>query len=489
VRAAKLNTPLYFQSAVSQLEALDCRSCTSLDLVEMYIDRIERLDGVTNAVVSRRFADAREEAIRSDAGRMAGNSPRPLEGLPMTVKESFAVTGLPTTWGLPHLKGNIASSDALAVQRLKRAGAVILGKTNVPELLADWQTFNELYGVTSNPWNPQHSPGGSSGGSAVAMAAGYAALELGSDIGASIRGPAHFCGVYGHKPTYGIASPLGQAAHPMRSVPDLSVIGPLARSAEDLALALSVIAGPDTIDGRGWRLELPRSTLKNLEEARIGIVLKDEVCPPGAEVTAALTRLTGFLRSAGALVTEIRMPVVEPADLRRLYLTMLRAATSRAHDAKTVRRFVTELADVPEADHSYWTLARRAVVLSHREWLQLNERRHQFRFQCDTFFERCDVLITPIASTAAWQHDQSEPRHERTIQVDEVPSRSIEQLYWAAFATLAYLPATAVPIGASAAGLPIGAQIIGPQYADQTTLWLARELEQRFHAYIAPPGY
>ncbi len=217
-----------------------------LELLDHYIARIERLDGRTNAVVVRDFDRARERARTLDAQRKDGRA-TPLFGVPMTVKESFNLAGLPTTWGHEEQRHSAAHEDALAVQRLTDAGAVVFGKTNVPVDLGDWQSFNPVYGATSNPWNLAHTPGGSSGGAAAAMAAGFSALELGSDIGGSIRVPAHYCGVFGHKSSWGLCSSRGQSLAPVASVTDIAVIGPLARSAEDLSLALDVIAGADPL--------------------------------------------------------------------------------------------------------------------------------------------------------------------------------------------------------------------------------------------------
>jgi amidase len=195
----------------------------------------------------------------------------------MTVKESFDVIGLPTTWGLTELKENIPTANALAVDRLLAAGAVIFGKTNAPVLLADSQSYNPVYGTTNNPWDTSRTPGGSSGGAAAALAAGLTGLELGSDIGGSIRNPAHYCGVFGHKPTYGIAPPRGQALYGNVATSDISVIGPLARSAEDLTLALDIVAGPDPVEAAVWRLDLAAPRGKALTDYRIAVMLDDPI--------------------------------------------------------------------------------------------------------------------------------------------------------------------------------------------------------------------
>ena len=200
-----------FATAIELAAAIRNKEASSLELTDMYIERVERYDGQTNAVVVHDFERGREAAKAADSALAKGESAGPLHGVPMTVKEAFNVTGLPTTWGIPELRDNIASEDADYVQRLKGAGAVIFGKTNVPLNLGDFQSFNDIYGTTNNPWDLTRTPGGSSGGSSAALAAGLTALEAGSDIGGSIRNPAHYCGVYGHKPTWGIVSDEGHA--------------------------------------------------------------------------------------------------------------------------------------------------------------------------------------------------------------------------------------------------------------------------------------
>src|SRR5207244_1010974 len=233
-----------------------------LELLDLYLARVEKYDGALNAIVVRDFERARTRARAADRALAKRQPWGPLHGVPMTIKESYDVAGLPTTWGVPAYKNNVATRNAVAVDRLLAAGAVLFGKTNVPLYLADWQSFNAIYGTTNNPWDVTRAPGGSSGGSAAALAAGLTGLEAGSDIGSSIRNPAHFCGVYGHKPTWGIVPRRGQALPWQEAPVDIDVVGPLARSADDLVLALSVMAGPDAVDAAGWQLRLrsPRQT-------------------------------------------------------------------------------------------------------------------------------------------------------------------------------------------------------------------------------------
>jgi amidase len=236
---------LEYQSAVQLADALRAKRLSSLELTDRLIARIERLDTRLNAVIARDFDRARDAAKAADAALSRGDT-GPLLGVPMTVKESFNVAGLPTTWGIPEAKGFRARDDALIVSRVRAAGAVILGKTNVPLVLGDWQSYNAIYGVTRNPWDLERTPGGSSGGSAAALAAGFGPLSLGSDIGGSLRVPAHFCGVAALKPTHGLVPSRGHAppgALALPREPDLAVVGPMARTVDDLVRLFDVIAG------------------------------------------------------------------------------------------------------------------------------------------------------------------------------------------------------------------------------------------------------
>jgi amidase len=224
----------------------------------------------------------------------------------MTVKERFGIAGLPTTWGNPNFKHGNAEVDALVVQRLKAAGAIVLGKTNVPLNLTDWQSFNEVYGTTNNPWDRARTPGGSSGGGAAALAAGFVPLELGSDIGGSLRAPAHFCGVFSHKPSLDLVPLRGVGPPQAPAVPlrgDLAVIGPMARSAADLALELAVAAGPDEVtEGIGYKLALPPPRHEKLADYRVLVIDRHPLCRTADSVTGALNRLAERLGQAGCKV-------------------------------------------------------------------------------------------------------------------------------------------------------------------------------------------
>jgi amidase len=457
------------------------------ELLEHYLARAKAHDGALNAIVVKDIARARKAAAAVDRARASGEALPPLAGVPMTVKESFNLTGHPTTWGDPAFAGTKARTDALAVTRFREAGAVIFGKTNVPLMLADWQSTNAVYGTTNNPWDVTRTPGGSSGGSAAALAAGMTGLEIGSDIGASIRNPAHYCGLFGHKPTWGICSPKG---HSLGTVApsDISAIGPLARSAGDLALALDIMAGPDEIDGTGWALTLPKPRVAGLKGLRVAVVAEDANAEVDTRYSALLADLARALRREGAKVSLTARPAFDTTEMARLYILMLRAATSARLTDAAAARWQAEAAKRGPDDASYVALMARGNLLAHRDWLKLNEARHVMRHAWASFFEDWDVVLTPVASGPAFPHDHAGERHERTIMVNGHAQPVTDQLFWAGYPGLFYLPATVAPLGLID-GLPVGVQIIGAQYADRTTIRVAQLLEKAWRGFTPPPGY
>ena len=407
----------------------------------------------------------------------------------MTVKEAFDLAGFPSTWGLAEHKNRLAARSAVAVERLLRAGANVFGKSNVPTLLADWETNNPVYGKTVNPWNPERTPGGSSGGSAAALAAGLTGLELGSDIGGSIRNPAHFCGVYGHKPTWGIVPRTGQAL-PWQTAPvDIDVVGPLARSADDLAIALSAMAGPDEIEAAGWQLRLRPPRQKRLRDFKVALMLDAPEIAVDRRVQDRLQALADFLGRQKAKVDDRARPAIDMGEAFSVYVKLLRAATSDRQSDADFDKNVGIARGLSPGDESYYARATRAAVLSHRDWLATNETRHRMRLAWAEFFTRYDLLLCPVAGTAAFPHDQKGERYDRTLVVNGKRVPVTDHLFWAGYTGASYLPSTAAPCGFTPAGLPVGVQIVGPQHGDLTCLAFARLLEREFQAFVPPPGY
>ena len=478
-----------FRSARQLAAEIRRKKVGCLELLDLYLARVDKYDGALNAIVVRDIERARTRARAADRALARRDVWGPLHGVPITVKESYDVAGLPTTWGVPTYKSNVAKSNAVVVDRLLAAGAVLFGKTNVPLFLADWQSFNAIYGTTNNPWDVTRAPGGSSGGSAAALAAGLTGLEAGSDIGSSIRNPAHFCGVFGHKPTWGIVPRTGQALPWQQAPVDIDVVGPLARSADDLALALSIMAGPEPTEAAGWQLRLRAPKARRLRDFRVALMLDVPEAPVDRAVQDRLRALGDFLGRQKVKVDDRARPAIDTAEAFAVYTRLLRSATSdRQSDADFAKN--TELAaSLPSGDQSYYARATRAAVLSHRDWLAANETRTRMRRAWAEFFTRYDLLLCPVAGVAAFPHDQKRERHERTVLVNGRERPVTEHLFWAGYSGMSFLPSTASPCGFTQAGLPVGVQIIGPQYGDLTCLAFARLLEREFQPFVPPPGF
>lgn len=482
-------TDMAFWPAVQLIRALSARKIGALELLEHYAARIEKHDRALNSLCVLDLDAARKRARafdRASARKSARHAP--LAGLPMTVKESFDLAGHPTTWGLLEYKRNRAAKNALAVERFLAAGANVFGKSNVPVMLADWETNNPVYGRTVNPWDPTRTPGGSSGGAAAALAAGLTGLEAGSDIGGSIRNPAHYCGVYGHKPTWGICSLAGHALPGMAHPADISVIGPLARSAADLELALSVMGGPDAIDGAGWKLALPAPRRKTLRGLRVAVVATHPTAETDASVQGAIGALAKFLSGKGAKVSERARPGFDFGEAHRVFVQLLRGATSSRLAPDQFSNLLVTRADLDPNDQSYYAQMVRANTQPHKDWLAASNRRHQMRRAWAEFFEEWDVLLCPNAASAAFPHSIPGERWERMIPVNGKPQPATTQMWWAGISGMCYLPGTAAPIGLSSGGLPLSVQIVGPQHGDLTTIRVARLIEREYYAFVPPPG-
>ncbi len=461
------------------------REIGCVELLDHYIGRVERLDNRINAVVVRDFerARARARSLDSQSDRAA-----PFFGVPMTVKESFDLKGHPTTWGFEERREHRAEEDALAVERIEAAGAVVFGKTNVPVALADWQSYNPVYGTASNPWDQSRTPGGSSGGGAAAVAAGLSALEIGTDIGGSVRVPAHFCGIFGHKPSWGLCSVRGHSLTNAAGMTDISVLGPLARSARDLRLALDALSGHDPRES-GATVNLPPPRARAMRDLRVAVWADQPGQATSRETIAAIEALAAELERAGATVNRGARPDFDPREAYHLYLTLLDAALSaRAPEDVLARKRERKARQEPGANTAD-DVIDRAVDLSHREWLQLNERRHQIRRAWAAFFGDWHVLLCPALGVPALPHMQEGATRQRTYTVDGRTIAYNDLLFWPGVTCGYHLPASVAPIGMSGERLPIGVQIVGNLHDDHTTIRVAELIEEAGHAFVAPPGW
>jgi amidase len=454
---------ILFRSATEAAELLQRKALSSRELTDLLLKRIDVANPALNAVVERRGEIAMDEAAAADDA-IARGVRSPLLGMPMTVKDSFNVAGLHTTWGNPDFKDYVADWDATVVQRLRQAGAIIVGKTNVAFMLGDFgQTGNELYGVTNNPWDLSRTPGGSTGGGAAALAAGLTFLEYGSDLVGSIRIPATFCGVYGLKPSVGTVpltgfQPPGPPVGP-NEMTYLSAVGPLARSARDLRTALLVTAGPEDPAARAytWRLSPSRHT--RLEDFRVGVVLDHDHAPVSSEVTSVLSNAVDALAAAGVSIVEGWPEGIDPvqeAETFGFHVGLFFAFAQPGEESGSMEAFI---------EHERRRMASRAA------WAR--------------YFADVDVFLCPANFTPAFPHDRR-PFEQRTISTPEGERPYDNQPFWISHASLPGLPAAVAPVGMTPGRLPVGAQIIGPLFEDDTAVTFAELLADVIGGYEPP---
>jgi amidase len=456
--------PTHFKSATALTDAIRRGEISSLDLLNLYLDRIQRYNDDINAVVALDVAAARVRAAEADKALAQGESWGPLHGLPMTVKDVFEVAGMPATSGDPKLKSYIPKRNAIAVQRLIDAGAIIFGKTNVPYHALDIQSYNDIYGTTNNPWDLSRTPGGSSGGSAAALAAGLTPLELGSDLGGSIRFPAHYTGVFGHKPSFGLIPRYGHIPPMPGQVPPdvmpnvpLFVVGPLARSAEDLALSIEVLTTLGLEEKSNRKPELLPVPSHAFSRYRVAVWLTDSypASEIDAEVLAILKKTVGKLRRAGLYIDEDARPDISLEHMNFIHLQI-------------VDHLLTGSLPLPD-------------------WLTSAQKTIQAKW--DAFFKQYDVLLAPVSLTVAFPHNHEGSLMTRSLMVNGKETRMFNNMTWARIAIVSGLPATAAPVGLSDSGLPVGIQIIGAKLEDRTTIAFARGLSELIGRFVAPPGY
>lgn len=476
-----------WMSARDAAAAIRAGELTSRDYLESMLARIDRLDGPLNLVVTRDDERARRAADEADREAARGRWRGPLHGVAMTIKDSFQTAGLRTTSGAPELAEFVPEEDAVAVARLRGAGAVIAGKTNLPLYAADVQSYNAVFGQSNNPWDTSRTVGGSSGGAAGALAAGFTPLELGSDIGGSIRGPASCCGVTGHKPSFGIVPGRGQIPGPPGTLTeaDIAVVGPLARDVADLELALDILAGPNDWSAKAWSLDLPPPRHRDLADYRVAVWFDEPSAPLDASVRTLLGAAADALADAGARVDYEARPAFTFDKAVMVFNQLLNAALSGGFSRDEIEAMAAKAAEAGEGR----ALAARYTSQRHRDWLSANERRLQLRARWHEFFRDYDAVLAPVLPTTAIPHDHSEPMSRRTITVNGERRNYQEQFSWMGLAGASFLPATVIPVGVAEDGLPVGLQIIGPFLEDRTCLDLADRLYRLLGGFTPPPGY
>jgi amidase len=432
------------RSALETAQAIAEGETSALAECEAAMARIEALNPALNAVIVKDYARARADAVAADAAVAAGER-RPLLGVPMTIKESFELAGTPSTWGFAEHAGNIVAEDGSTVRRLRAAGAIILGKTNVPVALADIQSVNPIYGRTVNPWDASRTPGGSSGGSAAAVASGMVPIEIGTDIGGSVRTPAHFCGVFGHKTSYGVI-PLDGHRSPGTDGADrpLSVAGPLARTADDLSAVLDVVAATP----------LPPSRITGLAGARLFVLTQHPRAAVSEEIVAGIEAVAAKAQAAGASVTRSSELLPDLQAIMASYMPML-------------NMIVTGGAPAPNGQ-----------LPTVQQWFALSDAQARIQRQFARFFEQFDAILCPVHGTTAIAHDDTPDMRARVLTINGQETRYADQFAWISMATFAGLPSTSTPIGRASDELPFNMQVMAASRRDHDGIRLAGLLSQ-----------
>ncbi|MEJ6707554.1 MAG: amidase family protein [Amylibacter sp.] len=481
-----MDLSLVEMDATQMASLVRSKQVTCLALLEAHFDRVDALNPSLNAIIwqdrdgARARAGILDEEVKQDAFR------GPLHGVPITVKEAFDFAGSPSTWGNPALEQNYPKQNSDVVQRYLDAGANLFGKTNVPLNLADWQSFNAIYGTTNNPWDITRGPGGSSGGSAAALATGMSALEAGSDIGSSIRNPAHYCGVFGLKPTWGVVSEQGHSLPGWHTDIDIAVTGPMARSARDLTLAFELLAGSDRYSKDTWSLHCPKDERKNISDFKIALKLSDPACPVDQAYQERLADFAEKLATAGATVREIE-PVLDTKDHFDTYLTLLGAAMGFGVSAATVAAERAEMESKTSGIiRDIMTTRLNGRDMRHSNWMVMDNKRRIARQLFDSFFQEWDILLTPVCASAAFRHNHNGQRYERELTINEAQQPEMQQLFWSGYSGVVGLPSTVGPMD-FVGRLPVGYQAIAGYGKDRTALAFARCVENQVCKFTAPP--
>tara|TARA_Y100001970_G_scaffold270148_1_gene363658 strand:- start:1035 stop:2507 length:1473 start_codon:yes stop_codon:yes gene_type:complete len=477
---------LGLQSAVDLLAMLASHEVSSVELLDHFVERNSSLHSQINAVVTLDVERARESAAVSDRRRVNGEALGVIEGLPMTIKDAIAVEGVRSTGGAVELADNVPEEDAEVVSKIKAAGGIVFGKTNLPRWSGDIQAFNDIFGTTNNPWDLNCGPGGSSGGASAAVAVGLTPWEIGTDIGGSIRLPAHFAGVCGHKPSFGIVPQAGYIDHVSYGLTDadINVFGPLARTVDDLELLFDVVNGPRRDRENGWRLDLPlaRGDAKKL---RVASWLDDPDCPVSEDVSVVLEAAVDAIEGDGVAVDRSARPDITFNDVRTVGQPLISAATSPGRTEEELQA-LQEIVGDPSADE---TLRMRAgaSTMTHRDWLLLTEKRDRNRRLWSDFFNGFDVLLAPVSFVGAFEHQHEGNLYTRTLTVDGQIRPYSDLIVWTSQFGYVYLPSTVVPVGLTKGGVPVGIQVVGPYLGDRTTLEFARYVEFLLGGYRVPP--
>ncbi len=485
---------MVFKSAVELARLIKEKQISSAELLDTYIKRYEKHNPKLNAIVTTVFKEAREKAEAADRALEKGENWGPLHGLPMTIKDNIEVMGMPCIAGSTFLENHQPTRNAALVQRLLDAGAVIFGKTNLPEFGADFQSYNELFGTTNNPWDLTRTPGGSSGGSATAVAAGLTAVEVGNDIGGSIRHPANFCGIYGHKSSFGIVPDHG-VLPPVPGIfngdygieKDIVVNGPLARSAEDLQLIMDLIIAAEPPNQKAWQIRLPAARKKTLNEYKIGLWLDDPACPVDSSVGDCLQSAVDKLIKAGANIRDVK-PDVDFQESYRVFILLLNAVMGSGAEPVIFDKWLSQEPGLSPEDSQYKSLQVQGAIQRHRDWLVVDGQRQLLREKWDDFFKEFDALLCPATCVAPILHDHTS-WFKRTLTVNGRAEPYTNVMGWAGLTNVVYLPSTIAPVGFTSQKLPVGIQIVAPYLEDRTSIHIAHLMADVCGGFTPPPDF
>lgn len=458
-----------YWSTVQQAKAIQTGKFSSRELLELLVERESTINKELNAIVTLDLDRARSAADAADAALSRGQSFGPLHGIPVTIKDALETEGLRSTGGAKELSNHVPDRDAPVVEAIKSAGAIVFGKTNLPRWSGDIQSYNDLFGTTVNPWNSERVPGGSSGGAAAAVSAGLSSFEIGTDIGGSIRFPASFCGIYGHKPSFGIIPSTGYLDHIDGGLTeaDVNVIGPLARSAEDLELLTTLM-----LRQRGPLVTSLPPAPKDLSTLKIAVWLEDDFCPLDSKVLAVLEKAVTNFAATGAHIDRNARPPIETEEAFRTGSWLVTSAMLQSMPAQTLNE-LGEKGAPPAA--------------THREWLDHDLQRQKIRLLWAQFFTQYDAIIMPISPVSPFPHNQEGNFATRTLSAGDAPRPYSDLVKWTILTGMAYLPSTTAPVGLDSDGLPVSFQVVGPHGSDYMTIRLAEFIAQHNLGYQPPP--
>lgn len=486
-----------FGTAIQATKAIQSGAISSREITKHIFGRIRKHNEKINAFVTLNEEQALRRARQADNALAAGKLWGPLHGLPILIKDQFPTSGLRTTCGFPELADYIPKENAVAVDRLINAGAIIVGKTNTPIGASDIQTYNKVAGTTSNPWDSTKTSGGSTGGGAAALAAGLGFLELGADLAGSIRTPSNFCGVCGHKsslhlvPLQGSIPPLPSFIPPSintAGLNDLAVAGPLARSVADLKLELETIAGPAPEDAVAYQWKLPKARKAKLKDYKIGYVSDDPFCPVNPEIKAIMFNTVLAMRKEGVKVKEGWPEGIQFREIFETYFKLMAAFVSQSPAfTETVINTLKLSYFMPFGDTQRNFVD--GLTISHKDWYTLGVKRLAFRLAWQTYFKQYDAFLMPANCVPAFTHNHERNMWGRIIEASDHPRYYVETFKWISIATLTGLPVTVIPVGKTKENLPVGIQIMGPYMEDGTTLDLAMKMEKVLGGFTPPPGF